>query len=50
MRTLVKTVVTVVVMGLTLVSCDSKSIAEEEALYRNSTEGNTEEVKKKPNS
>ena len=49
MRTLVKTVVTVVVMGLTLVSCDSKSIAEEEALYRNRTEGNTEEVKKKPN-
>ncbi|WP_350284830.1 hypothetical protein [uncultured Croceitalea sp.] len=49
MRTLAKKVVTVVIMGLTLVSCDSKSFTEQEALYKIGTEGETEEVKKKPN-
>lgn len=40
MRTLVKTTIAVVVMGLTLVSCDSNSYSEEKALYKSGTEGN----------
>lgn len=36
-------------MSLTLVSCDSKVFSEDQSLYENGTEGETEEVKKKPN-
>lgn len=48
MKNVLKTVLVVFVLCITVTSCSKSSLSEEDALSHIATEGDDEEVKKKP--